>query len=144
MIREDWKKEFPKESKRASLPREYLEKGYFDEKGNLREELILTWAEEIARNLEKTKKHQIRRFYNHVKALQRKSDLLNNFDCINADLKKLIPFAVQAIHRESQRASPILEEFLKKNLEKVKDLKTFNAFVNHFEAIVCYCEKYLK
>lgn len=126
------------------LPAGYLEKGYFDEKGNLHEELFLKWAEDIARSLRGTRKHQIRRFYNHVKALQRKSELLNNFDCINADLKKLIPFAVQAIHRESQRASPILEEFLKKNLEKVKDLKTFNAFVNHFEAIVCYCERELR
>lgn len=133
-----------KETYNQSLPQGYLERGYFDPQGNLLEEFITTWAEEVAKKLERTKKHQIRRFYNHVKALQRKLDLLQNYNVINADLKKLIPFAVQAVHRESLRASPILEEFVRKNLERVRDSKTFNAFVNHFEAVVCYCEKYLR
>ncbi len=122
----------------------YLETGYFDSRGNLQEKFITEWAEEIAKNLGSTKKHAIRRFYNHVKALERKLDLVGEYEYINADLKKLIPMASYATNRETVRISPLFEEFIRKNLEKVNNKKTFYAFVNHFEAIICYCEKYLR
>lgn len=143
------KKEFNKEQKNPefNLPEGYLANGYFDKNGNLREEFVTRWAEEIAKKLGRVtpdmKKHQLRRFYNHVKSLERKMNL-SNYDSINKDLKLLISYAASAAFATPPKVPKLFEDFIRKNLELVKDSKTFKAFLNHFEAIVGFGEKFLK
>lgn len=131
----------------VSLPDGYLANGYFSPEGNLSENFILVWAEDIARKLGQTtpdmKKHQLRRFYNHVKSLERKLDL-SDYDSINNDLKMLIPYATNAANSSPMKIPKLFEEFIRKNLMIVKDSKSFHAFLQHFEAIVGFSERYLK
>jgi len=131
-----------------NLPEGYLTKGFFDTNGNVLEKYITTWAEEIAQKLGQgfpdMKKHQLRRFYNHVKLLERKLDLTGNYDAINKDLKMLIPYAVNASNANPPKVPKLFEEFIKKNLGAVGDPKTFRAFLDHFQAIVGFSERYLK
>ncbi|MCX7926524.1 MAG: type III-A CRISPR-associated protein Csm2 [Candidatus Omnitrophica bacterium] len=130
------------------LPNNYLSRGYFDSSGNLYEELVVSWAEEIAKNLGLAKpemrKHQLRRFYNHIKNLERKLEISNEFDAINNDLKMLISYAVNAASSNPAKVPKIFEEFIRRNLSLVKDAKTFRGFLQHFQAIVGFSEKYLR
>lgn len=129
------------------LPQGYLVSGYFDPKGNLFENYITIWAEEIAKGLgqgyPRMKKHQLRRFYNHVKLLERKLELTNDYASINADLKTLIPQAANAACATPAKVPKLFEEFIRRNLAVVKDLKTFQSFLEHFQAIVGFSECYL-
>lgn len=126
------------------LPDDYLSSGYFDSEGNILEKLVTDWAEKIAKRLRPTKKHQIRRFYHHVKAIEKKMELIGDYKSVNTDLKKLIPMAVSASNRESLRVSPLFEQFIRRNLAAVNDKKTFRAFLEHFQAVIGFCERYLR
>ncbi|MGB9698114.1 MAG: type III-A CRISPR-associated protein Csm2 [Thermodesulfobacteriota bacterium] len=143
------KKEFQRDQRNINLnlPESYLAKGYFDKNGNLFEEFITKWAEEIAKKLGLSipdmKKHQLRRFYNHVKSLERRLSL-SSYENINKDLKMLVSYATSAAYTTPPKIPKLFEEFIRKNMELVKDSKTFRAFINHFEAIVGFSEKYLK
>jgi CRISPR-associated protein Csm2 len=129
------------------LPNGYLENGYFDENGNIIENFITLWAEDIAKKLGNStpdmKKHQLRRFFNHVRSLERRLHL-SNFEKINKDLKMLLSYATSAAFASPPKIPKLFEEFIRKNLAFIKDSKTFLAFVQHFEAIVGFSEKYLK
>ncbi len=144
------KKDFIKDERKleVDLPEGYLNKGFFNTNGNLLEKYITTWAEEIAQKLGRgfpdMKRHQLRRFYNHVKSLERKLDLTGDYDSINKDLKMLIPYAVNASSANPPKVPKLFEEFIRKNLGVVEDLKTFCAFLDHFQAIVGFSERYLK
>lgn len=143
-------KKFKTEREKAgvNLPEGYLTNGYFDQNGNLFEKFIVDWAEEIAKNLGQgypdMKKHQLRRFYNHVKALERKFDLIGDYNSINKDLKMLISYAVNASCATPPKVPKLFEEFIRKNIGLIKDSKTFRAFIEHFQAIVGFSECYLK
>jgi CRISPR type III-A-associated protein Csm2 len=132
----------------SQLPQNYLSKGYFDTNGNLFEELITTSAEDIAQALGNSSpamtKHQIRRFYNHVKFLEKKLDLTNDYQTINADLKMLISYASNAACKRPQSIPKLFEAFIRENLDKVKDVKTFHGFIDHFQSVVGFCECYLR
>jgi CRISPR type III-A-associated protein Csm2 len=131
----------------VSLPSGYLVKGYFDQKGNLLENFITIWAEEIAKKLGQAypdmKKHQLRRFYNHVKSLERRLDL-SDYENINKDLKMLVSYATSAAFSSPPKIPKLFEEFIRKNLGLVIDSKSFQAFLQHFESIVGFSERYLK
>jgi CRISPR-associated protein Csm2 len=129
------------------LPNGYLVSGYFDQKGNVNENFITFWAEDIAKKLGQSspdmKKHQLRKFFNHVKSLERRL-YLSDFEKINKDLKMLLSYATSAAFASPPKIPRLFEEFIKRNLASIKDSKTFLAFVQHFEAIVGFSEKYLK
>jgi len=143
------KKEYQRSERQTdvNLPSGYLAIGYFDYKGELLENFIVLWAEDIARKLGQVypdmKKHQLRRFYNHVKSLERKLDL-GDYGSINNYLKMLISYATNAAYSNPPKIPRLFEEFVRKNLALVKDPKSFHAFLKHFESIVGFSERYLK
>lgn len=137
-----------KQDKLFELPEGYLRGGYFDNKGNIFENYITKWAEDIAKTLGNAypamTKHQLRRFYNHVKSLEKKLDLTNDYQTINADLKMLVSYAANAACKRPATIPKFFETFIKRNLETVNDIKTFRGFVQHFQAVVGFCECWLK
>ncbi len=143
-------KKFTQNEKRleVNLPEGYLKNGYFDPSGHLLEKYVVDWAEEIAKKLGRgspdMKKHQLRRFYNHVKSLERKLELCGDYNAINKDLKMLISYAVNASSATPPKVPKLFEEFIRKNLEVVRDQKSFHAFLEHFQAVVGFSERYLK
>jgi CRISPR type III-A-associated protein Csm2 len=132
----------------AGLPEGYMAKGYFDGKGNLFEDYVVKWAEEIARRLGQgapdMKRHQLRRFYNHVKTIERKLELAGDYDAINKDLKMLISHVSSAASASPAKVPRLFEEFIRTNVTSVKDDRTFQGFIDHFQAVVGFSERYLK
>lgn len=121
------------------LPDGYLKDGYFNERGHLREDLLDKVAEEVALAIGESQPtlttHQLRRFFNDAKAIQNRLGMLQDFDAVRSDIKRLKAFA-----RDAQGKKKIPREFLgfiEKNVDLVNDKKSFEkGFIEHFQAVV--------
>ncbi len=122
-----------------------LKEGYFNEKGYLRKDLITDIAEKIGENFvqKRLSKSQLRNFFNEVKAIDAKIDDNNNFE-ENLPFILMIKAKASYAYKKGGKNSKIPKnfyEFLKSNIElieKKSDYKTFEGFVNFFEAVVAY------
>ena len=139
---------------KAQLPKGYLSGGYFEMIGDekaLRPEYIVAYAKEIAEKLDKpeewdkfnspqNKRSQVRKFYEYVLRiqglLQRKN---NNFEVVEAELDRLIPFVNYA--RSRSTVSELFQIFVEENIRAIHSVEDLNAFVKHFESIVAYLPK---
>jgi CRISPR-associated protein Csm2 len=122
-----------------SLPPEYitkLEKGYFDSGGCLWEEFLTKFADKIAKSFRGLKNHQLRRFYGHIKAADNRLRMTEDWRCVNLDIKKLLSFVSEAKGKDKVPES--FYKFIDANINKIKEQKDFEAFVEHFQAIVAY------
>ncbi len=121
-----------------------LKKGYYDEKGNLRKELIVEEAEKIGERFvrDRLSKSQIRNFFNEVKALEEKIKV-NSFDKNFPFILMLMAKASYA-YKQGKSNSKIPKsfyEFINVNInliEKKGDQDTFQGFVTFFETVVAY------
>lgn len=127
----------------SGLPTDYLAQGYFDEEGNLFERYIVKDgdADDIAKQLGSDKpamtNHQLRRFYNHVRAAENRLQMSNNFEAVYIDLKKLDPFVAEA--KGKGKIPDLFYKFMTKNLASVKTEKDFlKGFLDHFQAVVAF------
>lgn len=136
------------------LPKGYLEGGYYKEVNGekvLQKEYIVKYPQEIVELLtvrdergrvksDINKRSQIRKFYEYALAvqglLQRKD---NNFEVVEAELNRLIPFADYAKSRGT--VSDLFVEFINKNVTNIHSTSDLTAFTKHFEAIVAYLPK---
>lgn len=129
----------------AKLPDGYLEGGYFNGKGNLKERYIAKDgdADIIAKQLGLTKpamtNHQLRRFYGHVRAAATRLDMTGNFPAVYIDLKKLDPFVSEA--KGKGKIPDLFYDFMIKNLKAIrpdhKEDFTYG-FLEHFQAVVAF------
>ncbi len=125
------------------LPAGYLQRGYFDDKGNLLPQVIQEWAKAVADGLSNSKPimttSQLRgAFFSEVRRLEKKLNVTKDFDALRPELLKL---SVYAADRKKKKKIPILfEEFINANLRWAsrgeKDFR--EGFVNHFECVVGY------
>jgi hypothetical protein len=109
----------------ASFPEGYPD--YFDADGLLKPEFVTTLAEEIAGNLgderPKMTMHQLRSFYGHVKLQEGALEQGRPFNAVMLEINKLKPFANE---RASKDKVPwYFEKFIARNVDKVKDKKSF-------------------
>lgn len=136
------------------LPNGYLDGGYYkDVNGEkiLQKEYIVKYPLEMVDLLtvrdergrvksDINKRSQIRKFYEYALAvqslLQRKG---NNFEVVEAELNRLIPFADYAKSRGT--VSGLFVDFIKKNVMSIHNTSDLTAFIKHFEAIVAYLPK---
>lgn len=115
---------------------------YFDADGILKCEYLTDRAEKIAQAFGRAKPkltpHQLRAFYQHVK---RQQGALRNgrpFREVRVEICKLKPFATERAEKDKIPAE--FKEFICRNVDQVKDEKTFvDGFVEHFQAVVAYC-----
>lgn len=138
---------------KGQLPQSYLSGGYFETVGGeraLRSEYIVEYSREIAKKLSsrdewdsnspQNKRSQIRKFYEYVLGiqglLQRKN---NNFQVVEAELQRLIPFVNYA--RSRSTVSELFENFIEENIRAVHNQEDLKAFAKHFESIVAYLPK---
>ena len=119
------------------LPPGYLQKGYFDAKGNLLPEVILDWSKEIARNLVagRMTTSQLRGFFKEARSLETRLEAAEDFDIVRPGVLKLSVFAAQAFNKGKV---PILfQQFIDTNVKlAARGEKEFMAFVSHFECVV--------
>jgi len=123
-----------------TLPDGYLEKlqrGYFDSNGCLWEEFVTTTANAVAQSFGKgLKNHQLRRFYGHAKAAENRLRMTGDWSCVNIDIKKLKSFAAEAKGKGKIPSS--FYEFIEGNIGAIKGQKDFEAFLEHFQAVVAF------
>lgn len=128
-------------NKPAALPKNYLINGYFDEKGNLYEDLITDTASLLAYNFGKGRNglttSQLRRFFSHVRAVENRLNMLGSYNLVKSEIQKLKPFAAEAFGKN--KIPKVFYKFIEKNMALVKDKKSFkNGFIEHFQAVVAY------
>lgn len=132
----------------VGLPDGYTTKEFFNNQGYILDNFITTWAEDIASKLGQSRpemtKHQLRRFYNHLKTLERKLDVTGNYLSINEGIQILQAHVTNAAYSNPPKVPRLFEDFIKINVRKVNDSKSFYGFLKHFQAIVGFSEKYLK
>lgn len=113
--------------------------GYFSPTKNLKAEYLDQWADKLGTlfGREKLNKHQLRAFFNEVKRMQ----TLYGGSYGEPLRNRLLTLKAQAHLRQERRTIPkAFQEFIDANVQKVKDTESFKAFVQHFEAVLAYCE----
>lgn len=127
----------------TGLAADYLEKGYFDERGNLFQRYIIRGcdADDIALQLGSghpaMTNHQLRRFYGHVRAADNRLNTTGDFSAVHGDLIRLEPLVSEA--RGKGKVPQLFYDFLLRNLTEVKTGRDFTkGFLEHFQAVVAY------
>ena len=141
------------------MPKDYLPRRYFDDKGHLLPEIFIKWPEEITNTLKlnhrettpKTTKNSLRAFYSMLRMSKREFDFdwrANKRDDAWGNAKSQLYKLRRAAHYQSTRnvISPLCQKFLEENIdavlkegngpERFKDY--FNALVEHFQAVIAY------
>lgn len=111
-----------------------LHKKFVDEEAKSRAEAFTAYPP--------LKSTQMRRFYDDVKAIERKIMLggeearQSAFDAERAMIVMLKP---KAVYAEKRKVAPrAFTQFIFDNVDSIHDLRDFEAFVRHFEAVVAY------
>lgn len=123
---------------------------FLDEKGDIRKEVVgkeaQNWADKLTARRKLTS-HQLRRFYNEFKTLERKLEHKTANQGVDEQqaFDEVLPLVMltlpKLLYAKERGVAP--EEFaswLKGCLEGIKgDVKNFRAFMLHFEAVLGFC-----
>lgn len=130
---------------KGSLRSNYLEKGYFNENGKLREEIFKSEAKNVAEVLasQKMTPTSLRAFYNKVKAIENNYKVSKDFESIKP---KLFAFERDATYQVSRGVvSEEFRKFIIKNAEIAqKGPDEFKGFIEHFLSVLAYFKDYSK
>ena len=123
------------------LPQGYLREGYFSSDGHIREELLTTTAEAVAKSFgeafPKLTTGQLRRFYGHVKTAEKSYQYSGDERKLVLDIKALASFVAEA--QGKKKVPREFYKFIKINTEKVQsDRDVLRGFMPHFQAAVGY------
>jgi len=128
-----------------------LQRGYFDEKGALRQEFIRRFSKEVAQSFQtgSMTSTQLRNFYNHVKtasSVYRLKKATDGAEAILLDkILKLDAIVKYNISREGISIPPTFETFVSLNLDACHTAKDIiDGFAPHFETIVGYFKYFEK
>lgn len=118
---------------------------YFEDAG--KQKINPAWvdreAQEWAQSFKGLKATQMRRFYDDLKAIERKvllgKDLQARQSNFERDRALLMMFKAKAAYAEKRQVSPrAFTQFIFDHMESIKDLKDFQAFIKIFEAVVAF------
>jgi CRISPR/Cas system CSM-associated protein Csm2 small subunit len=124
-----------------SLPPGYLKDGYFDKNGNVLEEVIMQWPQNLAKALSESRPQlkyaQLRKFFQEVRRQESRLESGIPFATVKTEIQKLDSYAQNALKKNN--APALFRSFIEQNVKlAAKDQKSFKAFVIHFECIVGY------
>lgn len=129
----------------------YLQNGYFDENGNLLEELVrrdkLTpLIEAMINSQPKLTSSQLRRFFQHCRAIEtRILSQTSGWEKQKAEFLKLDAAAADAYGKQEKKIPKLFHDFIQRNVAAVKTEKDFmEGFLKHFEALVGFATQYLE
>jgi CRISPR type III-A-associated protein Csm2 len=126
----------------------YLNDGYFDSKGNLNDDLVRrkrveALVQEMARdcrdrNDPKLVNHQLRRFFQHARAIEARLKAGRTTWAEEAAAFAMLDVAAaDAYGKTSKKIPRLFHDFIKRNVSAVKTEKDFlRGFLPHFEALV--------
>lgn len=88
---------------------------------------------------------QLRRFFQHCRALESKLRYGASWGDVRADFLRLDAAAADAFGKEPKKIPDLFYDFIRKNVAAVKDEKDFlKGFLPHFEAVVAFSSLYLQ
>lgn len=124
-----------------SLPPGYLEHCYFDKDGNIIQEAIIDWPQQLADAFwnawPQLKTSQLRNFFQYVRRQEARLTSGVTFASVKTEIQKLDSYAEKALTRKT--APIIFRKFIGQNVKCAsKDEESFKAFVTHFECIIGY------
>ena len=124
-----------------SLPPGYLKDGYFDKSGNVFEEVIIQWPQNLAKTFSESRPQlkyaQLRKFFQEVRRQESRLESGISFATVKTEIQKLDSHAQNALKKNN--APALFRNFIEQNVKlAAKDEKSFKAFVTHFECIVGY------
>ncbi len=123
---------------------------FLDDKKRIRRNLVDKKAEDTAKSITSSGKltsHQLRRFYNEFKTLERKLDhkTANRKVDEQEAFAEVLPLVMlnipKLLYARNRNLVPLeFVDWLQDCLDSIKDdVKNFRAFMLHFEAVVGYC-----
>jgi CRISPR type III-A-associated protein Csm2 len=125
--------------------------GYFDAAGNLRNEFvardrIVPMAEDMSRATPALTMHQIRRFFQHCRAIEAKIRAgTSTWRAEEAAFRQLDVAAADAFGKSPPKIPKLFHDFIKSNVAAVKNEKDFlKGFLPHFEALVGFGSQFFK
>jgi CRISPR type III-A-associated protein Csm2 len=140
-------------SNAPTLPKDYLPRRFFDPGGHLLGDIFIKWPMEVTESLSQTKpkatKNALRAFYSMLRMAKNQFDAQRTSpDTAWGDAKSQLYKLRVAAQYQSTRGviSRLCQDFLNANIDAVlqegKDpvlfAKYFNAFVEHFQAVMAY------
>jgi len=124
----------------AQLPKGYLDGGYFDDKGSVRKELIIDWAEQLARTFKDNGLYPsaMRNFFNKARAIESSPDFEKNFSNLREQVYAFVPLAAYQVGRKV--VPECFGKFIEKNVSlATKDPTSYSrGFVQHFKCVLAY------
>jgi CRISPR type III-A-associated protein Csm2 len=126
-------------------------KGYFDAAGNLEIDFVLRdrlvpIAEALAKGQPPLTNHQVRRFFQHCRAIEAKLRAkTSTWAAEEAAFRQLDVAAADAFGKTPRKIPELFHDFIKSNVAAVKNEKDFlKGFLPHFEALVGFGSQYFK
>lgn len=124
---------------------------YYDgpDKKTLKKVLLDSDAIKWAEKFEDLKTSQMRRFYDELKAIERKilaaGDIAAQEEAFKQNRALITMFKAKAAYAQKRKVSPReFTQFIFDHEESIKDLKDFKAFLKVFEAVVAFHRFYAK
>lgn len=121
----------------------YLDGGYFTPEGHLRRDYVSRERMEpliqaMAQGDPKLNQHQIRRFFQHCRALEaRLRARKDTWPALEAEFCKLDAAAADAAGKSPPKIPPLFHDFIRRNVAAVRSEDDFlKGFLPHFEALV--------
>jgi CRISPR/Cas system CSM-associated protein Csm2 small subunit len=128
-----------------------LETGYFDAAGNLRNEFVardrmVPIAEAMSRADPPLTMHQVRRFFQHCRAIEAKIRAgTSSWPAEEAAFRQLDVAAADAFGKSPPKIPKLFHDFIKSNVAAVKNEKDFlKGFLPHFEALIGFGSQFFK
>jgi len=125
--------------------------GYFDAAGNLRLDFVVRdrlapIAEDMANAHPPLTSHQVRRFFQHCRAIEAKLRAkTSTWAAEEAAFRQLDVAAADAFGKMPPKIPELFHDFIKSNVAAVKNEKDFlKGFLPHFEALVGFGSQYFK
>lgn len=120
---------------------DYLQGGYFNEKGYLRKEIFTTEAERVAGLLSAKgmTSAALRRFYNKVRGIYERYNDTKNFEEAKTGLYSIYPNVADKVSRNNSNVPEEFRRFINTNLNLAeRDPDHLKGFVQHFQSVVAY------
>ncbi len=118
----------------------FLDKGFYQdkEKTKLIDNLITTESEKLGKKFADLKltSSQLRKFFNEVRSIEAQID--GRFDEQKALILMLKSKVAYSVGKDSSKTPKEFKDFIDACVDKISDVKDFNAFMKFFESVVGY------
>lgn len=130
---------------------DYLQGGYFDDRGNLKVEYVSReTVEPLVKAMSSDRSglttHQVRRYFGHCRAIETRLKASGVvWAKVWPEIKKLDVAAADGAAKQPPKIPPLFHDFIRCNVAAIKSQKDFvEGFLPHFEALVGFGQAHFR